>query len=643
MVEIKRKLYGELFFTALIGGVIGAACGGIVEAISKTLITGYERWTLPVTAIGYYGFLGILAGISLSIVFILLKLLLPGKIKLGRIFSISASSVMVFILFSYFSQRLGEIFHLILGSFKGTFVFSLMGTILFWVLYPFFAWSYSKLAKATKHPLVSFWVIYFVSFTIAGVVAAVSPKVKNRNVPYNPAMASMVQDKPNIIFILIDALRYDWTSPYGYDISTPTMQSIADDGILFTKAIANSNWTKPSVASIFTSILPKSHGVLAGFSCLPKNLPILPQEMRDAGYYTIGFSTNPMIQNLTGFGRGFNEFYFLEGVEAIPVDPQAPLLRFHFEIRTIIRNLIPPLKKRERTYCDAEKTTDRVLDWLKNNGNRKFFMYLHYMDPHARYYKHPFDGTYANPYVDPSGKNYNFYTSMYKGEIEYCDRHLARLINYLKKSNLYDSSLIFLTADHGEEMFDHYYWGHASSMFEEQIHIPLVIKLPGNVKGGSIDSSLVEQIDYAPTILNLVGITPPLKWDGQYIFSPNFYNSCVISQAENMGCNIEAVSLLGLKLIKSEPCYKKVRSYTRQFSLLDKRAVFPDRDLFDLINDPEEKNNLYDNPKYKSLIDSINGLERATLSKFTQETTASDSVALDQNTIMRLKELGYLQ
>ncbi|GEM_PF-1469570 len=642
-LKLSEKIKG-IFLNALVGSIIGGGIAGLIEGISKTLITGYNRWTLPITGIGYYGFLGLLAGIALGIIILSLLLMLPGKLKRRNVFGICSSTTTVYLSLSYFMTRISEILKLHANSLQSHIIFSLIGILAFWFFYFLYSYSYSLIDKRSKRVLLVFSLFYVFLLGSSAFLALESVNAsKKMKEPEAEAVNSALINKPRVIFILIDALRYDWISPYGYDIDTPNMQTLADDGILFTNEIANSNWTRAAIASIFTSLLPMNHGVLRGTSKLPDKLPLLSEEMRQAGYYTVGFSTNPNIQALTGFARGFDEFYFYRGVEAIPVDPDAPYLRFHLETRTIIRNLIPPLKKRERTYCDAEKTTNYVMDWLRANKDKTFFMYLHYMDPHARYYHHPFNGVYANPANDPSGDNYNFYTSLYKGEIIYTDKYLGKLIKYLKDNGIYDSSLIIMTADHGEEMYDHYYWGHSTSLFEEQIHVPLIIKLPGNEGAGTINSSLLSEIDLAPMITKLVGIIPPKQWEGHNVFDSQFINNFVISQAQSRDCKINGIRFEDTKYIEADPCYSKVRINTRRLRASDKRAIFPENNLFDLEKDPHEKNNLFNKSEFKSLADSLQGLLHTTLAKLSKNETYEDSVSLDEKTISRLKELGYLQ
>jgi arylsulfatase A-like enzyme len=265
------------------------------------------------------------------------------------------------------------------------------------------------------------------------------------------------------------------------------------------------------------------------------------------------------------------------------------------------------------------------------------------MDPHARYYLHPFNGEYGSPANDPRGKNLQFYSSAYQGEIVFTDVHLSRLIEYLKSTGLYDSAVIFFTADHGQEMFDHYFWGHSTSMYEEQIHIPLIIKLPENRYASTVNESLVSQIDFAPTLLHIAGIPRPDGWDGHNMLNEDFFNNCVISQSLNSNFEIAGIRTLHSKWIESEPGFSSVRSGQSRFVPIDPRAAFPEKNYFDLIDDPKEMNNLYGKTEYQAEIDSIIKLGLTTTSLMSVAVEEADSAVLDEETIRRLKELGYLK
>ncbi|MCP4632973.1 MAG: sulfatase-like hydrolase/transferase [candidate division Zixibacteria bacterium] len=629
----------SLIPSIIIGSIFGCGFGGVVEAILRTLKAGYDKWTLPAMALGYYSFLGIFAGIGFVIIFVVLLTFASGDFKRKDSFCICASAGFVLTTIQILQYSVFKAFNLHHIPYISLIVRSILGLGLFWLSYYIFSKIYNLFISKIKRPLSAFIIIYILSFGLAMLLAVSSPENQILYKTFDSEYANRVKQKPNIIFLLIDTLRQDRSSPYGYDIKTPNMQKLADDGIMFKNAIANGYWTMPTVSSIFTSLLPNSHGVFSALSKLPEDLAVLPDELSNAGYYSAGLVANPFIQHRTGFTRGFNEFHELPGVNPFPKDHTAPNLYYLNKVNYVLYKLFPNLRAKERDYCDAKDLTDLSIEWIKKERDKRFFLYLHYMDPHMSYYRHPYNGEFARPFHDPREENFEYYSSLYEGEIEYCDRHLGRLIEYLETSGLYDSCLIILSADHGEEFFDHYFWGHLKSMFDELIHVPLIIKRPFSENAGTINTSLVNQIDIAPTILSLVDLEPSAKWDGKNIFDPSYYNQCAISQEGRL----LSIRTLDLKWIEAPPHIPAERIKQRYLILPDPRAEYPTKILFNLTDDPDEMNNLYSNPEYSALMDSLLNLGETTLSNLTGERQQHEVIELDEETKQKLKELGYLQ
>ncbi len=643
---MKIKYFADklrIFFPVVIGSMVGAGIAGLIESIVKTLAVNYGRWTLPFDALGYYAVLGIVIGVVLSVGLIILFLIFPNRLDDRRLFAIST---VVSSLLEGFIILAGDILNLYhINKYSDTgFIATSVLTIIYFVIIFFLAGLIYYWARKLYHkPLLVITIAYLCLFGIAGVISILSPKYGNLIKPYNEQSSSQLKGNPNVILIIMDSLREDRLSPYGYNINTTTIQGLADDGILYTNCFANSNCTRPATASIFTSLLPFSHGAIGPFNPIPENLPIIADEFTNHGYYAIGFCANPTMVGM-GFSRGFNEFYHLKPPRDIPMDEEAPDLRLRFA-STLLETFLPGLIGKRLAYCNAEKTTDKVINWLKINEEKKFFIYIHYMDPHGPYYKHPYNGIRIDPRDNPADSSeVGIKTSLYREEIVYNDEQLGRLINLLKKQGIYDSCMIILTADHGEEFFDHYGWFHGNSLFEEQIHIPLIIKLPNSERAGEIDSSLVSQLDFAPTMLNVAGFSPPDSWDGENIFDPDFGHSCVIAQHMLNHKNIYSVRTLKYKWIKSDPGYSKNRLQgLLDYQIGDKRAVFPPKLLYDMVNDPHEKHNLYGNQKYQPVIDELFKLKAATMANMAKQVAPTDSVSIDEKTLQQLKELGYLQ
>ncbi|MCP4633782.1 MAG: sulfatase [candidate division Zixibacteria bacterium] len=645
----KGRFAIDLLPPAIVGAVFASSMVGLIESIYRTIDTGYNRWTLPFYGVGYYGILGFIIGIIFGIAAIMLFLFSRRKVTSAQIFNISAAAAVVYAwIYPPKSPVLKSIWSLEPESLFS--VLQIFGIVLlcFILFYYIFKFLYLLSSKISKHLLLNFVIVYFLILTVSGIVAISSPEKPQYNKPYNKEVAEQLKSKPNVLFILVDCLRPDYISPYGCNIETPAMQTLTDDGILFTNAFANSNWTKPAMASIFTSLLPHKTGALSALSRLALDIPVLSDELSDRGYYTVGFSTNVNITKPTGFDRGFNEYYYLRGPMAIPLDIDAPRPPRFSTIEKFSLKLLPYLRKRKQIYRDAKSTTDILIKWLIANKDRKFFAYLHFMDPHEPYFSHPYNRNYCRPYLDNANENsIQHVSSFYEGEITYTDKHISKLLNYLKEENLYDSTLIILTSDHGEALFEHYLWEHGIAMYDEIIRTPLIIKLPGSDSAGEIDSSLVNQIDYAPTILKYLGYNPPKSWEGQSLFNPHFHNNYVSSMAGS-GANqnpyrIRSIRTLSHKLMIADMGYNPENFFTSKGFRIDRRGALNDNSFFDLINDPGEKNNLYCSIEYKFARDSIAYLDSIILSQYDYKNIIGSNLQLNDETIEQLKALGYIK
>jgi arylsulfatase A-like enzyme len=347
---------------------------------------------------------------------------------------------------------------------------------------------------------------------------------KSYSEPYSEENSRKVKDKPYVIFIIIDTLRRDCVSAYGYDIRTPNIDRLAGDGILMTDAVVNCSWTKPSIASMMTSLHPLQHNVLSYQAVINPELPTLARVMQETGYYTVGFHNNPQLNIASNFHLGFNRYEgFYTARHRDPRMPEFSLSEFYFRsILEIARKFGIKVFKPPLLYRPAEETSRTAIEWIKNNRDRKFFMFLHYIDPHNPYYYHPFDGKSESPpgwgaSPPTSSDRLKILRDLYRGEVEYNDEALGIFFDYLKRINIYDSSLIMLVSDHGEEFYDHSGWSHGATLYEEQIRELFVLKEPFQNGSGAVDSSLVESIDIAPTLAAYVGGAVPDRWKGRDI------------------------------------------------------------------------------------------------------------------------------
>jgi arylsulfatase len=303
---------------------------------------------------------------------------------------------------------------------------------------------------------------------------------------------------PSIIVITIDTLRRDHLSLYGYERATsPSLAALAAESIVFERAVSTSPWTKPSTASLFSGLHPSEHGA-HGERKVRTDVPLLASVLAELGYQTAAFSANPYASGIYGLDRGFALFDFQGGDAA-------------------------------RDYVDIRALVDRARFWLDLREPGPFFLYLHVMNVHGPYrappeYRERFlDGPFEEfPFQNPlweaiaqerrferraevKAEHLRDLSARYDGAIAYTDTVLGALIQDLRTRGVLDQSVLLITADHGEELFDHGSFGHRRSLHRELLDIPLLLRLPGGREGGLRISEPVSLIDVPATLLELAG------------------------------------------------------------------------------------------------------------------------------------------
>ncbi|HKI02416.1 MAG TPA: sulfatase [Thermoanaerobaculia bacterium] len=317
-------------------------------------------------------------------------------------------------------------------------------------------------------------------------------------------------DRPNVLFILVDTLRFDHLTPYGYrrDTSPNIARTLAKPGAVVADAYSQAPWTLPSVASYMTSRYPgEILGSDPGAYGIPEGVESLPESMAKLGYETGGFFANKVLHSGNGFARGFRTFY---SPPSLPAEQGAG-------------------------QPDAAELTDRVLPWVEAHRNEPFFLYVHYIDPHDPYDnpetvdgRSPFEpspyqgrisgrhvqGVYAGkiPLDDPE-RDTEHLKALYDSEIHYVDRFIGRLIDSMPPDVL-ANTLIVLTADHGEEFREHGGWKHGFTLYEEQIHVPLLVRWDGRIPAGSRLPGTVRLLDLVPTLVGAAGGKASPAWEG---------------------------------------------------------------------------------------------------------------------------------
>lgn len=335
--------------------------------------------------------------------------------------------------------------------------------------------------------------------------------------------------RPHIVLVVIDTLRADHLGAYGYGRPTsPTLDRLAADGTLFEDATAVTSWTRPSIASLFTSRLPSEHGVVASLSELDSDVPTLAELLSAAGYDTLGVSGNfPHLNASSGLDRGFERFVSV----AMPGnDPQGD---------TLMRlELSPGARPAPLRAPTAEELNARVLEALPEAPeDRPLLLYVHYMDPHSgylpprelqeRFRRSSVEGpSPTSDYVvelaagrrPSSAAERDRLVDLYDAEIASVDAALGSLLAALDERGFGEDAVVVVLSDHGEEFLDHDGWFHGMTLHDELLRVPLVFHDARGVLPVGRRDEPVELLDVAPTLLALAGAPPPAELRGRPLF-----------------------------------------------------------------------------------------------------------------------------
>jgi arylsulfatase A-like enzyme len=319
--------------------------------------------------------------------------------------------------------------------------------------------------------------------------------------PALPALAigAKQDDRPNIVLIVMDTTRFDRLSAYGYDRpTTPALDQIASEGVLFTRAHAASPWTLPSHASIFTGVFPSEHRAIREHQFLDDRFPTLAEKLGDQGYHTVAFAKKSYVSHESGLARGFDQFFDL----FFPLKESALMEAWKW-----IRGPLPSPDKGAALIVATAK------DWLERNGDRCFFAFFNFNEPHNHLAPpSPYYETYLGHRTEtgwgrtrfPDILGYNLgeteyneeqlaiFNDLYDAEVAYQDYRMGQLFDFMRNGGLLENTLLIITADHGENLGDHDLMGHDFSLHETLIRVPLIIRFPDATGAGTVIDRPVE-------------------------------------------------------------------------------------------------------------------------------------------------------
>ena len=330
-----------------------------------------------------------------------------------------------------------------------------------------------------------------------------------------PGPDSEIPPVDTLILVSIDSLRADHLGAYGYDRPTsPTIDRLAGEGLLFSRAYSTTSWTLPSHAALLTGLDDYSHGAIGPRNPLPENVDTLAEQLGRVGVRSVGFFTGPFLHPSYGFGQGFGEYVDCTSYGWEPEGDPATDTPHDASHRDVTN---PILLEKISGWLDA-----RSAEMAQKGKRPHFFVFIHMWDVHYDYIPPPeyvqrFDPDYRGDLTgedfldnerihrDMPPRDLQHLVSLYDAEIRYTDDTLGELLRLFEQRNWLQRSAVIVTSDHGEEFFEHGGYGHGLSLDEEVLHVPLILWIAGQRPVRSVSNEVVSLIDVMPMVCDLFG------------------------------------------------------------------------------------------------------------------------------------------
>ncbi len=449
--------------------------------------------------------------------------------------------------------------------------------------------------------------------------------------------------RPNFVIVVVDTLRPDHLGLYGYNKNTsPNLDRLAEQGIVFDNAFSAAPWTLPSTFSLLTGLLPSEHGatdIVVDETTQGISFPSDPEiwltgEFQAQGYATVGFHTHPYLhRSVSNIHKAFDEYHY-------PVSRHVGDQSFAQEGATWTEYMYL-----DTLYPAAE-------EWLEANSRREFLMYLHAIDVHGPYDEVRLldedrdlvetglaDGSIEfkkmeNSHLYPlSARDAQHQSYLYDGHIKYMDVYLQRLVDKLEELGIADDTYVVLTSDHGEEFGEHHdYWGHGRYLYNTQVKVPLVMLSHRDLKAapGRITSH-VNTVGLLPTLAKIAGFELETNFDRRSFFQ------LLLGQEKD-----EHRRYLSVSETERAKGSDSIMTSGR-FKLITDHGIGT-QEFYDLLRDPGELRPLDVRDlqgQVKDEYDELVSLQRTLLDS--RKARASESIELDSDAVDALRALGYLQ
>lgn len=480
---------------------------------------------------------------------------------------------------------------------------------------------------------------------------------------------------PNIVVVVMDTARATETVPTDPAI-TPTLAELAAEGTEYTNAFTSAPWTLPSHGSLFTGTYTSRHGAHGGHTYLGEELRTLAEALGTEGYETVGISNNTWITEEFGFTRGFETFHktwqLVQSETDLGEVTRAEHARGKLDAfvsqalsgNPLVNGLNALYDEFVRTTDDdgAARTTEWIDDWLdEREGDRPFFCFANYIEPHIEYrppreYAEPFlpDESYDEATAirqDPRAydvgeydideREFELLEGLYKGELAYLDAKIGEFADALKDAGEWEDTVLIVCGDHGENVGDHGFFGHQYNVYDTLLHVPLVIH-GGAFEPATGEDELVQLLDLFPTLLDLAEADAPAAREqaqGRSLLADEPARESVVAEYVSPQPSMEQLEERFGEI--PEELYEYDRSLrtlrTEEYKLI--RGSDGTEELYDVEQDPEERFNI------ASTEPEIAGELAADLDDWLdsfEHTEEGGEVEMTDATKGRLRDLGYL-
>ena len=431
-----------------------------------------------------------------------------------------------------------------------------------------------------------------IALVIATAVAVLTPNTSAPALEPGPAALAKRSGELNVLFVTIDTLRADRLGCYGYTRAhTPVIDSLAASGVRFENAYSHHPVTLPSHVTLFTGTHAAHHGVDDnGLFRLADEAVTVAETLKGAGFSTGAVISSFVLNSQYGLDQGFDMYD-----DSLSVGRKQDLGGFE-----------------EMT---ATGVSDRALEWIEQHAQERWFLWLHYYDPHGDF--------------EPPPAYMRAGTKPYDGEIAYVDAELGRLMAELEKRGLTERTLTIITSDHGESLGEHEELAHGLFLYEATMRVPLIVSLPGAIPAGRVAKQTVSLVDVAPTLLSVLDLTTPERAQGRSLMPLLFSDPAEWTETPVIMETMTPWHQYGFS-----PTSAMVQG---NFKFIES----PRPELYDLTADPHELTNIID--QNRSRARSMAKQRRELHALYSESSIEGGSrVEMDDRARDRLKSLGYV-